>query len=68
MILLFVFENYVTKLKGSFNVLEMYGVNLYVDKNAEHLLDHITSPNIEQNTEVNIFSLSQYSTFFKPPT
>ena len=35
----FTFENHVTKIKGIFNVLEKYGVPIYEDWMAEHLLD-----------------------------
>ena len=51
----FTFENYVTKLKGIFNVLEKYCVPLYKEQMVEHLLDQILSPNPELKTEVNIY-------------
>ena len=50
----FTFEKYIKKLKGTFNVLEKYGVPIYREQMVDHLLDQIMSPNTELNTEVNI--------------
>ena len=35
----FIFEKYVTKLKGVFSVLGKYGVPLYEEHMFEHILD-----------------------------
>ena len=44
------FQNYVTKIKGILNMLEKYGVMIYGDKMAEHLIGHTISPNTELKT------------------
>ena len=54
----FTFENYVTKLNGIFNVLDKYGAPLHEEQELEHLLDKIMSPNIQLNTESNIYRSS----------
>ena len=64
----FIFEKYVTKLKGIFNVLGKYGVPLYEDNMVKHLLDQIISPNTELKTEVSICRSSHSSTCFKAST
>ena len=43
----FMFEKYVTKLKGVLNVLVKYGVPLYQEQMVNHLLEQIMSPNTD---------------------
>ena len=64
----FTLEKYVTKLKGVFNVLDIYGITLYENQMKEHIIDQIMSPNIELNTEVNICMSSHLSTLLKAYT
>ena len=64
----FTFENYVTNLKGFFNVLGKYGVPIYEEQVVDHLLNQIMSPNTELKPEVNICRSSHLSTFLKSPT
>ena len=61
----FTFDKYVTKLKGLFNVLDIYGVPLHEEQIVEHLLDQIISPNTELKTKFNICRLSHSFTFIK---
>ena len=62
---IFTHENYVTKLKGGFNVLEKYGASLYEEQMVDHILDQLMSLNTELKTEFNIWSSSHLSKNFK---
>ena len=46
----FIFENYLTTLKGVFNALEKYGVPLYEEQMVKYLLDQIMSQSKELKT------------------
>ena len=64
----FIFENYITKLKGVFNVLGRYGIIIYEEQMVEHKMDQSRSPNKYLKREVNICRSSHSSTFFKAYT
>ena len=59
----FYFENYLTKINQTFNMLENCNVPLYEEDKVKQLLDHINFPNKYLKTEVNIFRSSHSASF-----